>query len=174
MSKKIALFLIILFYSLPIFGQSDTVVFDKGVGNLKSWKTGYTAIKLILENDVSELSSLYKDMSGVNLSKLQDHVEKISKNYPFNDSLLPVSYMSNSENVFYYERNFCIYRKNELNCVFQIHVSLLREGGSFYVNKIEFRNGNEIEQRSKEIEDIKLRRDDESIKPHLPPPFPLK
>jgi hypothetical protein len=170
MLKRNVLIIVLALCSINLFGQSEERIFDKGKGMRESLRTGHLAIQHIQKNDLTSLLLLYKENPDINVDQLKDQVNEVSSAFPFDDSSVPESYMDNSDSEFYYERNFYKEINNDIQCVLQIHVTLIIEKKTFKVSQIDFRRGKAIVKRVKEIQDIKKRNVNPGLKP--PPPAP--
>ena len=162
MINKILLVLL-LFISGKAYTQ--TFKFDKGSGTRESLKTGVLVIKLIQQNNLSELLKLMQPQSKVDTAQLATGITETNKLYPYDSVGVPGVFVDKLGTEFYYERNFCIEKNKKTEILLQIHVNLIKKDNDFFIRNIEFRKEKAIVKREAEIKKL-------NNVPKEPPPPP--
>lgn len=163
--KLIIAYLLIPF-AVTIFGQ--TRVIDKGSGDYRKLGKAVTVLDLIEQGEVQAVYSHLPDTLTFDTMEIERFILQVSEIRPYEEGSTPSAFINDKTSSLWYERTYFTRTENGIEYHIQIFLELIEKNGSVMISKIEFREKDKIQPRTKEIEH--LEKVDEINPP--PPPAP--
>lgn len=153
-------------FTLTTFGQ--TRVLDKGSGDYQKLGKAVTVLELIEQGEAQAVYSQLPSSITVDTTEFEKIIYKVSEIHPYEEGSTPSAFINDKSSSLWYERTYFTRTETGIEYQIQIFLELSENNGSVMISKIEFRVKDEIEPRTKEIE--QLDKVDENNPP--PPPAP--
>lgn len=153
-------------FTLTTFGQ--TRVLDKGSGDYRKLGKAVTVLEIIEQGEVQAVYSHLPNNITIDSTEFEKTIHQVSSIHPYEEGSTPPAFINDNSSSLWYERTYFTRTETGIEYQMQIFLELIENKGSVMISKIEFREKDEIESRTKEIE--QLEKVDENNPP--PPPAP--